>query len=209
VMPFQIAGGPTWINSEHYDIEAKEDGSMAAKLQKLPSDQRMEQIGLMLQSLLVNRFKLVVKHETTEAPVYSLIVSKAGRIREDENDCDVGAHHGDSPDAFCGGLIAYPGHISGQKVPISALVTQLAGVTQRIVKDNTGLTGKYDISLNWTPDPGQTGEPPPPGISLPKPDPNGPSLPAALGEQLGLKLVSTTGPVEKIVIEHVEEPTPN
>ena len=86
--------------------------------------------------------------------------------------------------------------VSGEKIPISQIATYLSKTTRRPVIDKTGLAGKYDIKLEWTPDPGQ-------------PDDSGPSIYTALQEQLGLKLVPSTGPVECLVIDHVETPTEN
>jgi uncharacterized protein (TIGR03435 family) len=93
---------------------------------------------------------------------------------------------------------------------MSELATALSGRVQRTVVDRTGLTGPWDFTLTYTPEPSQIpqgvltpGSPPPPF------DPNGPSLFTALQEQLGLKLESTRGPVEVLVIERVERPTEN
>ena len=107
----------------------------------------------------------------------------------------------------------FPGRLSGQKVPITQLVDVLSRFTDRIVVDKTNLTGKYDIDLQYTPEQGQSLAPPggsPPGMpALPPIDPNGPSLFTALQEQLGLKLESQKGPVEMIVVDHIERPSEN
>jgi hypothetical protein len=76
----------------------------------------------------------------------------------------------------------------------------------QIVLDQTNLTGRYDITLDWTPDPGQSAAP---GIPVPLPEANGPSLQTALKETLGLKLVSAKVPMDTIVIDHIKEPSPN
>lgn len=95
------------------------------------------------------------------------------------------------------------------------LVQQLARQVGRTVLDQTGLKGKYDFTLKWTPDPGSTGMMPNsapgagPGPDSALPDNSGPSIFAAVQEQLGLKLESTKGPVEIIVIDHVERPSEN
>ena len=89
----------------------------------------------------------------------------------------------------------------------------LARQLGRPVIDRTGLTGRYDIKLQWTPDPGQNAAPlggaPLPGVDPPPSDPNGPSIFAALQEQLGLRLESQKAPVELIVIDRVEKPSEN
>ena len=101
---------------------------------------------------------------------------------------------------------------------MSQFAQTLSTFAQRTVVDRTGLSGAWDIDLNWTPDPGQgggpfgplPGGPPPAGVPAPPPiDPNGPSLFTALQEQLGLKLESTRGPVDVLVIDSVEMPTPD
>ena len=101
-----------------------------------------------------------------------------------------------------------PGQLTAGAIPISQLTQMLSMYTQRIVVDRTGLTGNYDIDLTFTPDRMPAG-PAPPGVQLPSIDPNGPSIFTALQEQLGLKLDSDRGPVEVLVIDHVERPTPD
>lgn len=109
----------------------------------------------------------------------------------------------------CGGRGGFGQMIAGG-MPLSQFVTQLSQLTGRIVVDRTGLTGGYDLDLKWTPTPDQLPPgPPPPGFELPPIDPNGPSLFAALEEQLGLKLDSTRGPVQVLVIDSIEPPTEN
>jgi uncharacterized protein (TIGR03435 family) len=93
-------------------------------------------------------------------------------------------------------------------MPISQLLQPLSMFTRRIVVDLTNLKGNFDIDLTWTPDQMLAG-PPPPGVQLPPIDPNGPSIFTAVQEQLGLKLESQTGPVDVLVIDHVEQPTPD
>jgi uncharacterized protein (TIGR03435 family) len=103
----------------------------------------------------------------------------------------------------------FPGNISAGSVPLSQLTQTLSNFLQRIVVDRTGLTGNFDFNLKWTPDqlPQGRGDPPPGAPPLPAIDPNGPSLSAALQEQLGLKLESARGPVDVLVIDKIEHPT--
>jgi len=101
-----------------------------------------------------------------------------------------------------------PWQIAAGGVSIGQLALVLSQSAQRMVVDRTGLTGNYDIDLTWTPDRLPQGAPPP-GVQLPSIDPNGPSLFTALQEQLGPKLESERGPVEVLVIDHVERPTPD
>jgi uncharacterized protein (TIGR03435 family) len=99
------------------------------------------------------------------------------------------------------------GDFSGLAVPISLFLRPLSQQLGRPVIDKTGLSGLYDIDLHWTPD--QMPRNLPPGIQLPPVDPNGPSIFTAVQEQLGLRLESTTGPVDSLVIERVEKPSEN
>jgi uncharacterized protein (TIGR03435 family) len=217
VKDFQVSGGPSWINSERYDIDAKEEDSLVEELQKLPPDQRAEQIRLRVQSLLADRFKLTFHREAKELPVYALVVAKNGpKIQE--------AKPGDSyPNGVKGldgrahgGLMRMGrGQLTGQAIPLASLAMMLSQQLGRTVLDKTGLKGKYDFTLQWTPDQTQgamlmgpeggrpaTDNPPPPESS-------GPSIFTAIQEQLGLKLESQKGPVEILVIDHVEKPSEN
>jgi uncharacterized protein (TIGR03435 family) len=113
----------------------------------------------------------------------------------------------------CGMMRMGPGNLAAGGTPISQLATSLVPWVNRIVVDKTGLTGPYEVDLKWTPDqmPQGGGAGPgggaPPGI--PPIDPNGPSIFTAVQEQLGLKLDSTKAPVDVLVIDHVEPPTPD
>ncbi|HTZ73453.1 MAG TPA: TIGR03435 family protein [Candidatus Aquilonibacter sp.] len=197
---FQIVGLPKWAKDKNYDIETKTDTSTVAKLQAMPSDQRIAYHRLMFQSLLADRFKLRAHHVTVQANGYLLVVAKPGKLRAD--DCTPNPAAG-SP---CGGTTAYPGHIESKGIPITVLIRSLEIFTGSIVLDQTNLTAKYDVTLDWTPDPGQMAAP---GIPVPPPDTTGPSLQTALKEALGLKLVSAKVPMDTIVIDHIEEPSPN
>ena len=200
----QISGAPNWLNSERYDIEAKADKSVADELQKLSFDQRLVEYRRMLQALLADRFQLTLHRETKELPVYALIIAKKGpKLQE--------THPGDNDPT---GMTFGRGLLKGEGVPIALLVRHLS--QQRLgrpVLDKSGLTGKYDFTLQWTPeenrapmfkgtrDGGQGPDSPP--------DSSGPSIFTAIQEQLGLRLESQKGPVEVLVIDHVERPSEN
>lgn len=186
VKDFQISGGPGWAESESYDIVAKADGNTAR-----------EQLRMMLQALLKDRFKLVVRHETKDAPIYELVVAKGGpKMQEDTT----------SPRQRI--AVTGVGKIMALKSSPAALAAVLGGlITGRPVVDKTGLPSTYTFTLEWTPAVGERG-------LLPNPDvaplePNGPSIFSALQEQLGLRLQSAKGPVESLVIEKAEKPTEN
>jgi uncharacterized protein (TIGR03435 family) len=170
----------------------------------------------MLQHLLAERFKLVLHHEQRQQPIFALSVARGDRP----------LGHGLQPSAFnCetradGAVIAPPppeghpygctprrglGTLVGDGMPISRLAAMLAVIVSRPTVDRTGLTGTFDVDLRWAPDPSSAGR----GVGVPSIDPNDPSIFTAIQEQLGLKLESTTGPVDFLVIDHVEPPTPD
>jgi uncharacterized protein (TIGR03435 family) len=190
--PFQILGGPEWINSEGYDIEAKAEGN--------PSPEQMQR---MMQTLLEDRFKLRAHRETKELPVYALTVAKGGlKLPEPkEGSC------GDTP---CGRVMVriarFGGaQIQGGKITMAELVRVLSNMMGRTVIDKTGFTGEFDVQLQFALDDAIAGLPKPPG----PPDEGALSVFVAVQEQLGLKLESTKGPVEVLVIDHVERPSGN
>ena len=219
VRDFQVSGGPSWISSDRYDIDAKEPDALAEELEKLPPDQRREKMGLLLQSLLVDRFGLKVSHGTKEFPVYALVVGKNGPKIQEAKPGDTYPNGMKGPDGRAlghGGMMRMgPGELTGQGVPIQFLAQNLSGQLGRTVLDQTGLKGNYDFTLKWTPDqggPGMVSGPPGAGPgpdNPPPPDASGPSIFTAVQEQLGLKLESAKGPVEIIIIDHVEKPSEN
>jgi uncharacterized protein (TIGR03435 family) len=220
----QLSGGPSWINSEKYDIDAKEEDSVVERLQKLPFEQQTEQVRLMVQSLLADRFKLKVSHQTKELPIYELVVAKNGHKLTQTPSPPPGppGTQPPGPQSFHGIRMSGKGQLSGNEVPISLLAEVLTRQTEiggRLVLDKTGLKGNYDWALKWTPDesapmfkgagdgtqgPGSQG----PG-NTPPTDSSGPSLFAAIQEQLGLKLEPQKAPVDVLVIEHIEKPSEN
>jgi uncharacterized protein (TIGR03435 family) len=211
---FQLSGGPSWINSERYDIDAKMEDSLVAKLKKLSRDEQGKQIRLMLQSLLEDRFKLKLRHGTTERLIYALIVAKGGPKLAATTLGSPGltvTNPSGSPSGHQ--MTAASGEITAIGTPIGDLVDELSMLPQinRIVLDQTGLKGYYDFTLRWTPE-GST----PQGVdasqgpgNAPVPDSSVTSIFTAIQDQLGLKLESQRGLIESDVIEHVEEPSPN
>jgi bla regulator protein BlaR1 len=211
VREFQIVGGPGWINSDRWDIMAK---PAAGDSEPQPTDPRQvtdaqmktvrEQMQQRLQALLAERCQLKIHRETKEESVYALLPGKNGpKIQASDT------KGGSGPRIMMG-----RGMINGQGVQMEMLATVLSNQLGRTVLDRTGLTGRFDLKLQWTPDPGQSltplGGAPPPGVpDLPPPDPNGPSIFTAIQEQLGLRLESQKGPVEMIVIDRVEKPSEN
>jgi len=222
IQDFQLIGGPDWIGTDRWDIVAKAEG----ELPPAPPGQ-VGPMQLMVRSLLADRFKLVVHRETREMPIYALVLAREDKrlgpqMKESTTDCTPGARRGAPPPAPpqpgerppCGTRLA-PGNLSSGGTLLSQLATTLSNSVGRTVVDKTGLTARYDFDLKWTPDGmaaggglGIPGGAPGPG-GPPPTDPNGPSLFAAVQEQLGLKLESQRGPVEVLVIDSVERPTEN
>jgi uncharacterized protein (TIGR03435 family) len=217
VRDLQVSGGPSWVDSERYDIEAKEPDSVVAELPKLPPNQRAEQLRLMVQSLLADRFKLKLRHESKEHPVYALVVAKNGPKLQEAKPGDTYPNGMKGPDGVghAGMMRMGPGQLAGQGTPMESLARLLSEQLGRTVLDQTGLKGNYDFTLQWTPEQGEAmmlkgpeGGKPGTDNAAP-PESSGPSIFTAIQEQLGLKLESTKGPVEILVIDHVEKPSEN
>jgi uncharacterized protein (TIGR03435 family) len=174
-------------------------------------------MGLMVQGLLADRFQLKVSHATKDLPVYALVVAKNGpKLHEAKpGDTYPNGIRGLDGVAHPGMMRMGPGQLTGQALEMGALTTVLSQQLGRTILDHTGLKGQYDISLQWTPDVGEgmmfggPAGPKPPGENPAPPESTGPSIYTALQEQLGLKLDSTKGPVEIVVVDRVEQPSEN
>jgi uncharacterized protein (TIGR03435 family) len=195
-----VLGGPGWVDSDKWDIAAT-----------APPGQPDAPTRLMLQTLLAQRFKLVAHVEQQEQPVYALVMSGSdkrlgSRIHPSVKECPITGK-------TCGTQSSI-GQATGSAAQLDDMTRTLSRLVGRRVIDRTGLTGRFDFTLTWTPD---SLPPRAPGTSPDQPitvngvkiDPNGPSLVTAIQEQLGLKLESTKGPVDVLVIDHVEKPTPD
>jgi uncharacterized protein (TIGR03435 family) len=176
---YQIAGGPAWINSPGFDIEAKAEA--------VGGGVPREQILTMIQSLLADRFRMAMHRETQQLPVYNLVVGKTG-VRMQAAD----------PDAEEDRSLRM-GHLIARRMSMTTLGNLLAFDLKRPVKDETGLSGEFAFTLDWTRGLGESDA----GQS------SGPSLFTAVQEQLGLKLESAKGPVEVLVIDRLEKPSEN
>jgi uncharacterized protein (TIGR03435 family) len=214
---FQLTGGPSWIASDRFDMIAKLEGNPEFPAPGAGPDP----IQLALRALMVDRFKLQVHRETREMDIYALVMVKPGvpgpALKPSTTDCaariKAGPRAGDPPPQMspASGLVPCnimvgPGIIRFGGFPLSQLTTMLGGQAGRLVFDRTGLTGNWEFELHFAAE--QRGQPPA-GVDVPAPGPDAPSLFTALQEQLGLKLESTKGPVEVLVIDHVEQPTPD
>lgn len=188
----QIVNGPPWLESDKYDLEAQPDG------EGQPNDKQWKS---MLQKLLASRFKLAFHREKRELPAYVLVVAKNGpKLVKSQGDPN------GLPSLFFRGLGVLPA--------TNASMADFAGLLQgavldRPVVDQTGLEGRFDFMLKWTPDESQFKD-----LGMKVPPPSGaadapPSLFTAIQEQLGLKLQVMKAPVEVLVIDHVEKPSQN
>jgi len=189
VQDYQLSGGASSIEDEHYDIDAKAESPVGD-----------DQLMLMLRRLLADRFKLKLHRESKEMQGYGLIVGKSGpKLQEVEL-----AGKGWSRNRVDG--------IEGQEISMARLAEILAGRLGRPVVDLTGIKGVFDLKLSWTPDPAMVKNPAEnkesPAVDSMS-DPSGLSIFSALQEQLGLRLEARKVPGEIIVIDHLERPAEN
>jgi len=207
VRDFQVSGGAGWVGTERFDVRAKAERTASdgpVDLAKMTDDQRRtvrDQMAERLRALLADRFQLLVHKETKDQPIYALVVSKNGAKLKEAKAVE-GARQGMSMNR---------GRLEGFAAPMEMLGNILSNTMGRPVIDKTGLTGKYDFVLEWTPEAGVDaraqgfGD----GINEPAPAPGGPTIFTALQEQLGLRLDAQKGPVQTIVIDRAEKPSEN
>ncbi len=207
-----LTGAPAWIDTERYDIDAK--ATAGAIPTGMSERDRNLKMGLMLQSLLADRFKLAIHRETKELPVYDLFVLKSGlklpRAKKAEKDCPEVSTRENNCHMLMGGQ---GGGIQGNTITIAELVDFLQMWTDRPVINKTDVTGLFDIDVRqgWVP---MRGRPAPPAGQQPTAedlafaDPTRPTLNAVLGT-IGLKLEPAKGPVEILVVDHIERPSGN
>jgi bla regulator protein blaR1 len=193
----RILGGPDWIRTEsdRYEVIAKIDDAHYAAIRKMSPAQQQEQVSLMEQSLLTDRFKFRAHTETREMPRYALVVAKGGsKLEPAPSDAQ-------SQLSFVR---------NGQESELRATAVsaeELARcpflrIDRRLIVDRTGLQGRFNFRLKFRAEPNAD-------VGGSDVDTNAPELPVALQEQLGLKLVPENGPVEVVVIDHIERPPEN
>lgn len=220
----QLVGGPGALLDRHFDVQAKMDEEDAAQLKGLSREESRRRMDLMMQALLRDRFQLKMHVETREMTVYALVVAKGGPKLE-------AAQAGPAPAPEDGGRLPdqLPSHLPHRAPPGSTmmqmsatraemsvsggtmkqLAEMLTGQEEtegRVVIDKTGLTGKYDWYLEWTPAGAAMGMKGDDGRPA---EADAPGLFTALEEELGLRLESGKGPVQVVVIDHVEAPSAN
>jgi uncharacterized protein (TIGR03435 family) len=206
-----ISGVPGPVDSARFDVEAKLDEETVAALKKLPNEERQAQRRLMMQAMLADRFKLKIHHENKEVPIYLLVIAKGGFKLKEADPKNTYPNGIKGPDGLShpGAMTMNYGNLTAQAIPMSNLALNLTGMAHRIVEDKTGLTGKYDVTLRWTPEDDRA-TPLSDGRQDAAPAKESePSIFTALQEQLGLKLESAREPVDTIVVDHVEMPSEN
>lgn len=214
VQPYQVPNLPAWARDERYDIVAKLDPQIAGRLQP---DGHPPTWALALRRLLTERAQLAFHRETRQLPVYALVMARANRrpgpnLRPAQADCDAlrlqavtaartgqpSPYPANTPDWVPCGLRNQPGRLVSGGFGFAEFLNALATQLGRPVVDRSGLEGKWDLALTYTPESRLAA-----GTS---PDPSAPDLFTALQEQLGLKLESTQGPVNVFVIDRLERP---
>jgi uncharacterized protein (TIGR03435 family) len=156
----------------------------------------------MIRTLLADRFRLRTRREIRRLPVYDLVLDKSGtsRLRPADGTCVSTPSSESDARSLCGFTRVVPGQISARGMTLDILAGGLAPLAEveRVVRNRTGLLGKFDVDLEYTPGLGAPGDRAADSKS---------TLFTAIREQLGLRLQPATGPVEVIVIEGVERPT--
>ncbi len=210
----QLLDEPGWVNNDRFDIEAKVAPEDVPKLKALKPTDRWA----MLVPVFEDRFALKFHHESKDLTQYILVIAKGGLKMKEATQGDTYANGLKTPDGKAGGagmMRVEPGELVGQALPLASLVRFLSFQFHSPVLDKTGLTGKYDMDLKWTPDETEAAMMRPPGgapadAGNPAPPPAaGPSVFTALEEQLGLKLEAHKEPGDAVVIDHLEQPSPN
>jgi len=189
-----IVGEPRWVDSARFDIRAKIVDPDTEMLKKLTP----EQSRLMFQSLLADRFQLRVHKESKVLPIYEMVIAKDGPKFKQSPPMPSVADEG-SVGLRRGSISVQNTELTAHAVPMVSLADQLSHTLHRAVTDKTGLVGDYDFSLKWDPD-HELGE---------SSESSTASIFPAIQDQLGLKLQSTKGPVETLVVDHVEMPSEN
>jgi uncharacterized protein (TIGR03435 family) len=189
--PREIVGGPSWVESDRFDIVARTPGTV-----RPTHEEQMR----MLRNLLADRFKLTFHRQTKEFSIYELQVDKGGPKLKPS------AEPADAAPALISTV--YPDHIAmpARNAAMSDFVSILQrAVLDRPVVDKTGLAGRYDFDLVWAPDASQFGG----EVAVAPSNASSPPFFTAVREQIGLRLVATRGPAEALVIDSASLPSPN
>ncbi len=192
----RILGAPGWAGDTYFNIEAEADPAVDQQLHNLTSQAGRALKERMVQALLADRFKLAAHTETRDLPIYALVAVKGGaRLGESKFEGSTVSHN----------TTAREGQIEVESSnSLATLAEELSKEVGRPVVDRTGIAGRYDLKLKWTLDDAPASQ-----------SQNGssadsaPSLFTALQEQLGLRLEPGKGPVQVLIIDHVEMPSEN
>jgi uncharacterized protein (TIGR03435 family) len=192
--PKQLTGGPAWTESDKFDVAGKPDA---------PGQPNVDQMKMMIQKLLADRFQLKFHYEKRDLPVYAVLIAKNGSKLVKSQDDPKGIP------GWSFGRTPAGTRITFRNAPLSQIAAVLQNSMDKPVVDQSGLSERYDFTVTFTPDPAQAallGGPPPPAADNPD---AAPDLFTAFQQQLGLKLESTKAPVEVMVIDKVEKPSEN
>jgi uncharacterized protein (TIGR03435 family) len=212
----EITGGPSWINADHFDVVAKapegqgvgiDVGNTGAGGATSADLAGIRRIRAMAQTLLVDRFKLAVHNEVRELPAYEVRMDRSdGRLGPQlkKLDVDCTSQRGSGAAPCRGFRTIAPGHVVAHAVTMFMFAEFLQMPVSRNVFDRTGLQGTFDMEIQYTPDRQQLRTP-----DAPAADPAGVSVFTAVREQLGLRLEPTKAPVDVLVIDRAEKPTPD
>jgi uncharacterized protein (TIGR03435 family) len=199
----RILDGPKWLDSAKFDIDAKTEDSVTEHLQGLDNKQRKAESQAMFQQLLADRFKLAVHWETRELPIYALVVLKNGSKLQPTKETGDGS--GTSTNGN-GSTVQFTAKNISIPELAESLTQELSQEVGRTILDKTGIEGKYDLTLKWATSLDST----PVSNAADGASPNSlPSIFTAIQEQLGLKLESSKGPVQVLVVDHAEMPSEN
>jgi uncharacterized protein (TIGR03435 family) len=185
LMEGQVVGLPEWAKTEPIAVEAKTDADVTRGLAKLPPMEQWKQSQLMLQAMLADRFALKAHRETRDLPIYELTVAKGGSKMKQT-----------SPDDSGGNANYASGKVTAHEISIESVAANLSFTVGRVIVNKTGLEGGYDFTLDYAPDGADASD-------------TRSSIFTALEEQLGLKLEPARGPVDVIVVDHIERATAN
>ena len=191
----QIVGAPDWLDTDRFDINAK-----------APDDMRPEHIGPMLKALLADRFKLRTRRDMRDIPVFALErVKRDGSLGSEMRPTECPALEIDlGQPKPCANISNGANFLTLRGAPIAVFAQYLAPYVNRVVVDRTGLDGRYDIAIKWSPE--QLAGGPAPAPTVPQ---DRPGLFTALQEQLGLRLEASREIVDVLVIDSVQRPTPD
>lgn len=207
----QVVGGPDWLNKDAYAIKGKVPDELESALQKMTREERIDQTRMMEQCLLADRFHLKTHFETRVLPVYELVPAKGG-LKITEVPAPPERKPGDPPMSARSEVPLPPGSVRSElnsnglrvlnvrAIQIRMLARVIVGdIGDRPIVDHTGFTGYFDIAdLTWAPlgDAGNSA-------------PDAPSIQGALKEKLGIRVVPARDPIEVLIVDSIERPTPN